>query len=188
MGEVYRLSYDSDIEPLANELVQANLLGSWQVIKDHFEEALPQWRSDILNWLKGGLGGFEEKEPRGAIADLPLQEIFEWIDENPESRAGLIAHAAPRTLDDINGGKLTRELLRKYGQFDGVQSGISANFHSGGWTGPTSAYLKRKREKFRRWLAAGLDFEITQWIESEIEYLDHNIEREEINEERSRFD
>lgn len=188
MGEVYRLSYDSDVEPLANELVQANPSGAWGVIKAHFEETLPKWRSDILNWLKGGLGGFEEKEPRGAIADLPLQEIFEWIDENPESRAGLIAHAAPRTLDDINGGKLTQELLRKYGQFDGVESGISANFHSGGWSGPTSAYLKRKREKFRRWLAAGFDYEITHWIETEIEYLDRNIEREEINEERSRFD
>lgn len=67
-------------------------------------------------------------------------------------------------------------------------SGISANFHSGGWTGPTNAHLKRKREKFRQWLAAGFDSEVTQWIESEIEYLDRNIEREEINEERSRFD
>lgn len=188
MGEVYRLSYDSDVEPLANEFVQANPSGAWEVIKAHFEETLPKWRSDILNWLKGGIGGFEEKDLRGPIADLPLQEIIEWVDENPESRAGLIAHAAPRTLDDTNGGKLTRELLRKYGQFDGVRSGISANFHSGGWSGPTSAYLKRKREKFRRWLAAGYDFEITQWIEEEIEYLDRNIEREEINEERSRFD
>jgi len=188
MREVYRLSYDSDVEPLANELVQANPSGAWGIIKAHFEETLPMWRSDILNWLKGELGGFEEKEPRGAIADLPFQEIIEWIDENPESRAGLIAHAAPRTLDDINGGELTRELLRKYGQFDGVRSGIRANFHSGGWSGPTSVYLKRKREKFRRWLAAGFDYEITQWIESEIEYLDRNIEREEINEERSRFD
>lgn len=188
MGEIYRLSYDSDVEPLANELVQANPSGAWEIIKTHFEEMLPKWRSDILNWLKGGIGGFEEKDPRGAIADLPLQEIIEWIDENPESRAGLIAHAAPRTLDDTNGGKLTRELLRKYGQFEGVQSGISANFHSGGWSGPTSVYLKRKREKFRRWLAAGYDFEITQWIEEEIEYLDRNIVREKINEERSQFD
>ncbi len=188
MGDVYRLSYDSDVEPLSAELVQANPSGAWGIIKVHFEETLPKWRGDLLNWLKGGVGGFEERETRGVIRDLPLQEILEWINENPESRAGLIAHAVPRTLDDVNGGELTRELLRKYGQLPGVQSGISANFHSGGWSGPTSAYLKRKREKFRRWLAAGFDYEITQWIESEIEYLDRNIEREEIDEERSRFD
>ena len=53
---------------------------------------------------------------------------------------------------------------------------------------PTSPYLKRKRDKLRQWLAACFEVEITQWIESEIEYLDRRIEQEEIDEERSRFD
>ena len=99
-----------------------------------------------------------------------------------------MAHAVPGTLGDEQGGRLTRDLLYRYGQLDGVKSGISATFHSGGWTGPASAYLKRKREKLRRWLAAGFEIEVTQWIENEIEYLDRNIEREEISEERERFD
>lgn len=188
MIENFRLSYDSDVQPFANELVQANPSGAWEVIKGHLEEIHPNQGHAILNWLEGGLGWINERESRGAIADLPLQEIFEWIDENPKARAVLIASAAPRTLDDINGGILTRELLSKYGQYDGVQSGVSSNFKSGGWSGPRSDYLKSKREKFRRWLAAGFDYEITQWIESEIEHLDRNIELEEINEERSRFD
>jgi len=188
MGEHYELSYDSDVGPLANELVQANPFGAWEIVKEHLEETLPKWRSDLLNWLKGGLATFDEAGPRGTIVDLPLPEILDWIEENPESRAGLIAQACPRTLDDINGGKLTRELLQKYSQYEGVQNGISCNFHSGGWSGPTSAYLKRKRDKFRRWLGAGFEIEVTQWIETEIEYLDQNIEREETQEERSRFE
>ncbi|MBI5558481.1 MAG: hypothetical protein HY885_12675 [Deltaproteobacteria bacterium] len=188
MGKVYRLSYDSDVEPLANELVRADKSGAWRIVKAHFEETLPKWRGDLCHWLKGGLSTFDEKEPRGAIADLPVPEILEWIEEDPGARAALMAHAAPGTLDDPQGGRLTRELLYRYGQFDGVRSGISATFHSGGWTGPASAYLKRKREKFRRWLAAGFEIEISQWIEAEIEYLDRYIERKEIDEERSRFD
>ncbi len=188
MGKAYRLSYDSDVVPLANELVRADPIGAWGIVKAHFEESLPKWRDDLFQWLKGGLSGFDEKDPRGAIADLPVPELLEWIKEDPEPRAVLMAHAAPRTLDDEQGGRLTRELLCRYGQFDGVRNGISATFHSGGWTGSTSAYLKRKREKFRRWLAAGFETEITQWIEAEIESLDRNIEREEIDEERSRFD
>jgi hypothetical protein len=188
MRESFRLSYDSDVQPFANELVQANPSGAWEVIKAHLEETHPEPPRSILNWLDGGLGGFDDKEVRGAIADLPLHEILEWIDENPDSRAVLIAEAAPRTLDDKNGGILTRNLLSKYGQFDGVQSVISGNFNSGGWIGPRSANLKRKRDKFRRWLAAGFDYEITHWIESEIEHLDRNIEIEEFREERSRFD
>lgn len=188
MGKVYRLSYDSNVVPLTNELVQADPIGAWQIVRAHFEESLPEWRSDLFQWLKGGLSGFDEKDPIGAIADLPVPEILEWIEEDPEPRAVLMAHATPRTLDDALGGRLTRELLYRYGQFDGVRNGISATFHSGGWTGPTSAYLKRKREKFRRWLAAGFETEIAQWIEAEIDYLDQRIEREEIDEERSRFD
>lgn len=188
MRGIYHLSYDSNSSLLANELVQADPSGAWRIIKKHFEETLPKWRSGLLNWLKGGHGGFDEEKSRGPIAYLPLKEILDWVECDPESRAGLIARAAPRTIDDVDGGELTRELLKKYGQISSVQSGISANFHSGGWTGPTSTHLKHKREKFRRWLAAGFDFEVTQWIESEIEYLDQNIEREEINEERTRFD
>lgn len=188
MGKVYRLSYDADVVLLTNEIVCANPTGAWEIVKTHFEEALPKWRDDLFSWLKGGLSGFDEEEPRGAIADLPVPEILEWIEEDPASRAALIAHAALGTLDENKGGRLTRELLYRYGQLKGVQSGISATFHSGGWVGPTSAYLRRRREKLRQWLAAGFEIEVMQWIEEEIEYFDRNIEREEINEERSRFD
>lgn len=188
MGKVYSLSYDSDVEPLANELVQADPAGAWKIVKMRFEETLPEWRGDLLHWLKGGLSGFDEEDPRGAIVDLPVPEILEWIEQDPEPRAELMAHAVPGTLDDDHGGRLTRELLSKYGRFDGVRNGISATFHSGGWSGPTSAYLKRKREKLRRWLAGGFEIEIAQWIEAEIEYLDRDIEREQIDEERSRCD
>jgi hypothetical protein len=188
MGKEYRLSYDSYVEPLANELVKIESVGAWEVLKTHFEESLPQWRSDLLNWLKGGLSRFDGNGVRSVIADLPITNIFEWIEVESEPRSALIAHAAPGTLDDELGGQITRELLLRYGQFEGVRNGISATFHSGSWTGPASEHYKRKREKFRQWLAAGFEFEVTQWIESEIEYLDRNIEREEISEERSRFD
>ena len=99
-----------------------------------------------------------------------------------------MAHSVPGTLDEECGGRLTKELLCRYGGFDGVYNGISATFHSCGWTGPRSGHLKRKREKFRCWLASGFEAEVTQWIENEIQYLDRSIDLEEISEERSRFD
>ena len=188
MGEDYRLSYNSTLESMARELVQMDPSGTWRVIRTHFEKSFPNWRFDIINWLNGGLRGFDEGRLKGAIADLPIGEILQWVDEDPKSRAQFLAHAAPKTLDDISGTNLTRELLRKYGHLDGVRQAISANFHTGGWTGPTSAYLKRKRQKLREWLSAGFDFEIIQWIELELEYMDRSIEREEINEERTQFD
>jgi hypothetical protein len=174
--------------PLANELVRIDAAAAWNVIRWQFEKALPQWRADLFSWLKGGLNSHNEKGCKGAIADLPILEIIQWIEQDAEGRAGLIAHVAPGTLDDEYGGQLTRELLTRYGGFDGVYSGIGATFHTGSWSGSTSAYLKRKREKLRRWLASGYSHEVTRWIETEIEYLDRSIEREEIDEERSSFD
>lgn len=188
MGEVHRLSYDSYVAPMADHLVRMDGQGAWDVVRRQLENSLPQWRSDIFGWLKGGLTTFDETHPTGTIIELPVESILSWIDEDIEARAPLIAHAAPRTLDDENGGRLTKELLTRYGRVDGVCSAVGATFHSGGWTGSTSAYLKRRREKFRRWLAAGFQYEVVQWIEKEIEYLDLSIEREEIDEERSRFD
>ncbi|MDC6167138.1 hypothetical protein [Paucibacter sp. XJ19-41] len=188
MGKEYRLSYDHDIEALSKELVGIDPERAWQVTAKHFEATLPRWRSDVYNWLKGGIRSFGEGVPRGPISDLPESSILSWIESDPSGRAALIAHAALPTLDDAGGGGLTRQLLTRYGHIEGVRSGISASFHSGSWTGPTSQYLKRKREILRRWLAAGFDFQVVQWIEPEIERLDRQIQREEINEERDRFE
>jgi hypothetical protein len=188
MGTAYRLSYDSDVAPIADQLARADPRAAWGIVKAHLEDALPKWRSDIFNWLKGGIGTFGEKEARGVIADLPVADILAWVDEDPKARAALMAHAAPRSLEDAHGGRLTRELLHRYGQLEGLRGGISATFHTGGWSGPTSVYLKKKRERLRGWLAAGFEIGVIQWIEAEIDYLDKDIEREEINEERSRFD
>ncbi len=186
MGEDSSLSYNDEIVSVANQIVAVNPSGAWGVVQEHFDRALPTWRGDLINWLQGGLAfDYDDDEP--AIARMPLQEILSWIEGDPSSRARIIAHAVPKTLDDEGGGYLTRELLSRYRAYDGVESAISAIFHSGGWHGPRSIYLKQKRDKFRRWLASGYCAEITQWIESEIEYLDGAIESEEVDEERSNF-
>ncbi len=114
-------------------------------------------------------------------------DILAWIEQDPEPRSRLIAHAAPKTLDGTD-GQLTRILLHKYGKFRGVQEGISAIFHSGGWSGSSVLHFKQIRNKFREWLAAGFEIEVIQWVEHEIEYLDEKIEQAEIEEERLRFD
>jgi hypothetical protein len=188
MGHHYRFSYDHYVESVTLDLVKADPIGAWQLIARHFEATLPKWRSDLVSWLKGGLASFHEKADSAPINLLPVDSIISWIDIDPVGRAGLIGHCVPGTLDLEVGGKLSTALIAKYPAIDGVKNGISAAFHSGGWTGPTSLHLKRKREKLRDWLTRGFEFEVTQWIESELEYIDKKIEREEIAEERTRFD
>ena len=188
MGEEYQLSYDDDINTVSWELVDIDPERAWQVIAKQFEVILPKWRSDIYSWLKGGIFSFGKGMPHGPIADLPARSILSWIAQDPTERAALIAHAALPTLDEECGGGLTIQLLMLYGHIDGVRSGISTSFHSGSWVGPTSQHLKHQQDTLRRWLAAGHNFRINQWIETEIEQLDREIQREEINEERDRFE
>ncbi len=188
MGEAYELSYDHNIGEVSMSLICVDPENAWQVVARQFETTLPKWRSDLYGWLKGGLLSFGGGTQRGPIAELPEERILEWIESDPGKRAALIAHATPPTLDDDRGGGLTRQLLTRYGYIEGVRSGISASFRTGSWTGPASQYLKRKRDTLRRWLTAGFTSEVAQWIELEIEGIDREIQREEVNEERDRFE
>ncbi len=187
MRDEYRLSYDNYVHPMADEIVRRSPKESWELVCRHFEATLPMWRGDLINWLKGGLPRFDSDRANAIIAEIPIQSVICWFAVDPAPRATLVAHAAPNTLDEKNGGGLTKELLSRYGSIRGVRNGISANFHSGGYSGPASVYLRGKRDKFRKWLSEGLGPDISQWIEEEIEYLDQRIEREEINEERDDF-
>jgi len=185
MQDEYSLSYDHNVEYLALEICKTNPVKAWHVVVHHLESALsPQWRWSVINWLSGGLGGFDEREPFVPIRLFPVELITAWIEEDPENRASLIACTAPKSLDDAEGGELTRFLIEKFGDFKGVKSGINARFHSGGWSGPTSQYLRRKRDRFRRWLGDSFHQRVATWIEEEIDHLDRAIEQAEIQEER----
>ncbi len=188
MGNEYRLSYDYYVRPLADEIVRVDPERSWGLVCEHFESSLPEWRHDLISWLKGGLPDFDSDHASGVIAEIPVPLITRWIDVDIETRATLVAHAAPNTFEEQYGGELTRELLNRYGSIRGVRNGISANFFSGGFTGRRSVHLRGKRDRFRTWLSRDLGSAVSQWIEEEIEDLDQGIEREEINEERDRFD
>ena len=128
MGKNYRLSYDHDVEPLAHSLCHLNPVGAWEIITSHLLSTAPKWRADLLNWLKGWIGGFGEKNSVPPIAEFPLQNVLDWIAQDTEARASMIAHCAPNSLDDAYGGALTRALLAHYRNLDGVAAGISCNF------------------------------------------------------------
>jgi hypothetical protein len=184
MGIDYALSYDHYVEPFAQTLCRINPIEAWGIVVSHLLSAAPKWRGDLLNWLKGGLGDFDKGNSVPPIAEFPLKTVLDWIAEDPENRASMIAHCAPRSLDDEYGGAVTKALLVNYRNVDGVAGGISANFHSGSWTGPMSQHLRKERDRYRGWLGKGFDQNVVSWIEDEITSLDRSIEAAEISEER----
>ena len=133
MATSYELTYDFAVSPLATELLRQNPAAAWSVIAKQLEASLPKWRSDLLSWLKGGHPGFgSENEGHAPIAAIDLGVLLKWIDVDAESRSVLVAHAAPRTLNDEFGGALTRELITRSGHIDGVKNGICLLYTS--WT------------------------------------------------------
>lgn len=183
----FRLSYDHYMAPMMTKLCHSEPDEAWQIVAKHLLSSAPKWRGDVLEWMKGGLGFFGEKETQAPLVAFPAEEIFKWIAENPETRASMMAHAVPGSLEDEKGGAVTRHLLEKYSDIDGVLSGISATFHSGGWTGPRSQYLRKKRTLLRNWLSKGYESKVVHWIEHEIGVADKEIDNEEISEERENW-
>jgi hypothetical protein len=186
MSEDNNLSYNGNVKTLTHELVRSDPAGAWQIIKLYLEVIIHYRHGGILEFL-GSFG--DEEIPRSVIADLPIEDIVNWIEQDPESRSRLIAHIIPKTLDDEDGGKLTRLLLQKYGHFDSVRNEISNTFRYDNTfrSDLRSDYLKRKRDKFHHWLAAGFEKDVESWIRGEIKFLDEYIKKSEIKEERSIF-
>jgi hypothetical protein len=189
MKERYALSYDHYVAPVARDLVELQPDAAWVILKRHIEEAEPKWRGDLYGWMKGGHGGFDDRRVSAPISYFPIEDIFAWIREgNSANRAAFIAHAAPKGLDDADGGALTRRLLVEFSDVEGVTDGISGTFSSGGWTGPMSAHLREKRERLRTWLGSGFEPAVAAWIEQELTHYDRRIEDAEVEEEREHWD
>ncbi|MHB1090742.1 MAG: hypothetical protein ACYC0U_06750 [Ilumatobacteraceae bacterium] len=184
MGLNYQLSYDGDIKSLAADLCRMNPAEAWEIVASHLLSVAPKWRSDVMNWLKGGLSDFDENNGSPPIAAFEAKLVIGWIEQEPSSRAPIIAHCVSSSLDEDQGGALTRALLAEYRHIDGVVDGISASFHSGVWSGPFSHHLRKKRDQLRGWLSKGFDQGVVTWIEDEITFHDRQIENAEMVEER----
>lgn len=79
------------------------------------------------------------KGPETDVTLLPKETVLSWVDEEPDSRAALIALCAPRGLYDSNGrALLARELLARYGARQDVREALYPFSRPGGWTGNLS--------------------------------------------------
>lgn len=183
----FHLSYDHYVGPMMTKLCHSEPDEAWEIVAKHMLSSAPKWRGEVLDWLKGRLVFFGEKETQPPLVAFSAEKIFKWIAEDTETRASMMAHAVSGNLDDEKGGAITRHLLEKYSDIDGVLSGISPAFHSGGWVGPRSVYLRKKRTLLRNWLSKGYGAKVVAWIEHEIGVADKEIDSEEISEERENW-
>ena len=176
------LVYDKRlIMEIADEIVRDHPPEAWKIISEILISDTENRRT-VMHWLADI--GFEDTPKIPPTNYLPAEEVLRWIKEDPDQRQWLILEILPKTLDQEMGGRLTHLFIKEFCDDDRMAGSLFVHFYMGGWTGPESAYLSRKRDAARRWLSEISSVKIQLWLGKYIDYLNGRIEDEKIREER----
>lgn len=178
LSSLRSMSYPSQI---ADIISKKHPDAAWAMISKMFEERENIYR--IVSWL-GDDFGFGEGSTPGAIRFFDPNAVIAWIALDSAQRARKLLPCLPKTLDERDGGGLTRLFIERFGNYEELSDDLISHFWTGGWSGPESAYLSRKRENARRWISETKSSKILSWLYRYVEYLSKRITSAEIHEER----
>lgn len=140
----------------------------------------------ITQWLRGRDLFGEEKE--GGLSLIPLEDVWNWIDGDVEKRAWYLASFVPKMLfHQEQRVCLAREVLVRYGEREDVRRNLIANFSTEGYSGPASLHYREKRQKLLDFRKEEKDEKVKSWIDKYVSYLESEIKRTRMEEEREGF-
>ena len=180
-GSLSRYGNTAEIANLADDIVKEHPYDTWKIVSELLisEE---RDRYELIDWLTDS--GFEDMPKHGPIRYMPAEDIIEWTNTDKENRCLLIERALPKTLDTDASGLLTRLFIEGFCDDDDLASSLVGHFLIGGWSGPDSHYLSKKRDAARRWMSEISSPRIQIWLGKYIDYLNHSIEEAIMEEER----
>jgi hypothetical protein len=167
---------------IADEIAKAHPDETWAIISSMLESNEIGYYY-LTSWL-GDEFGFEEHAKPGTINLFDPDIVMNWILQDPQKRAWKLIHCLPKTLDEDEGGKLTKLFLETFGDDKELSGSLIGHFWTGGWSGPESAYLTRKRDKARQWIAETKSGKVLSWLYRYIDNLGERIKGAELEEER----
>ena len=164
---------------MADSIVQAHPAEAWSIVSQLLEsdeaESIAAWLGDELGWDRGQAGPIKCFDPEPVMA---------WVLQNPSTRARKLRHCLPKTLDEQDGGRLTRLFLEAFGDDGEVTDMLIAYFLTGSWMGHESAHRTAQRAKARQWVSENKSGKVLSWLYRYIAILNHEIETAELREER----
>jgi hypothetical protein len=177
--------YYSSLHEVLNNCLKKYPSEIWNIITKYIGPPIDTRAFHLTHWLQGGE---HQAEPRGALTYIPLEDIWAWVDEDVENRAWYLASFVPKDIfiesDNIC---IAHELLKRYGDRDGVRNNYSANYSSGSWWGPASQYFTNKMNSLLELRKKATEANVIRWIDEYVSRLNKEIERERIKEERRGF-
>ncbi len=156
----------------------------WPLIARFLNPPLDTRRLYIRRWLHG------ENDPgniksNGALLLIPLEVIWQWVDEDVEQRASNVAGFVPKSLFRIEGQIcVAREVLMRYGDRDDVRQEFSANYFTGFWWGPESRHYEEVKRTLLELKEGEENDNVSLWIDEYVAGLDDYIHAAKIREER----
>ncbi len=175
-----------DLFSQTHEVINAILLNKpgeiWKMVAKYIGPPIDSRAYHITQWLRGG-EHYELKE--GAISIIPLENIWEWVDEDVNERSWYLATFIPNELF-IREGEicLPREVLIRYGENEDVRRNLRANFSTESYWGHRSAHLSSKTNNLLEFKKIETNENVRRWIDEYISILEKEIEQVRIEEER----
>jgi hypothetical protein len=167
---------------VADDIAKEHPVETWAIIssmlvseeREHFY---------LTSWL-GEEFTFENDSTKGAIRIFDPNMVMSWIIQDPKNRAWKLIRCLPKTLDEDGGGKLTKLFLEAFGDDEVLSEHLLGHFWTGGWSGPRSAHLARKRDKARQWISQTKSGKALSWLYRYVDNLNEMIKQAELEEER----
>lgn len=178
--------YHSQINEVLTVIIKEKPRETWKIIEKYIEPPYDSRAFHLTQWLRGGKF-FDIHEP-SVLEYFIFNDIWKWVEDNPEKRAPYLASFVPPNLFPTNGQpSLTRELLIKYGHLKSVRNSFSANYSTDGWSGSEVKHLQSKKNELIEKMKNERNSNIQLWINEYKKYLDKDIERAKMFEEREGF-
>jgi hypothetical protein len=172
----------SPTQSVVNKITKKYPVEVWEKMKKYLGPPIDTRAYHISQWLRGG-EHYEAKE--GALPFIPLEKIWEWVDEDVEQRAWYLATFVPKSLFRGGGNTcLAREVLIRYGAREDVRSNLRANFSTESWSGPASLHYQESKSWLLNFKKDEDNENVKGWIDEYVSILNRRIEREKIDEER----
>jgi hypothetical protein len=165
-----------------DELVSRNPVETWRVVSEYVTPPMDVRGFVITRWLRGDMG-FNGRNP-GPMRHIPRENVWSWIEGDPEARAAYVANMAPKDFTaETWKDSLIREILCRFGDSEKVQSAVFSNFFTGSWSGPASSHYATESEVLTRLKSAETDPNALRWLNNAIDATKRNLEAARIEEE-----
>ena len=167
-------AYHSQTNEVLDKVLRRFPVEMWNHIAGYLGPPIDSRAFHIYHWLR-----------EGALALIPAEPVWKWVEENIDQRAWYVANFVPQVFPGSPESASAREVLIRYGAREDVRNKLVASFSTEGWMGPESSHAQNKLEQLRNWRKGETHANVLRWLDDYSALVQQRVERARIDEERA---